>query len=143
MRHQIDVDPCRRCGLQTCCMVHAIQLQLLKTFKGTGSISRPWLGLLPIVDLAQICIRLGTWYPEEQERCTDLNPSINRAGTPAHGVSCVKPGSRHYLGHRCRLALGVESMHLQGQSNKVITQLELLNLDFQYDKLNVQCMHLI
>ena len=48
----------------------------LQKFKGTASISRPWLGLLPIVDLAQICIRLGTWYMARLELILKLDGAL-------------------------------------------------------------------
>ena len=80
MRHQIDVDPCRHCGLQTCCMVHAIQLQHLKTFKGTG-----W-GTLH--DILYKKTAACNWKPWKQESalCIPHPPWMPQSDVPPHGM---------------------------------------------------------
>ena len=52
-------------------------------------------------------------YPERRKVTVELSQTIMRSRTKEGNTACVTPGMRRYLGHRCRIALGIEAMNLQ------------------------------
>jgi len=57
---------------------------------------------------------LGVKFPEKEMRSVDLGPQLARQHVKVGGTGCVKPTMLSYLTHKCRTALGVEAMHMQG-----------------------------
>jgi len=62
-------------------------------------------------DLLQI---RGLGLPDARKRCVDVSMSDDWAKTTDARVGCLSSGSKCWLGHRGRLALGVEHLRLLG-----------------------------
>ena len=71
-------------------------------------------GLYKLTDRQmEVLIIKGVKFPERIGRSIDLSQTINR-GHLKEGFGCVKPAMCSYITSRCRTAVGVESLLMQG-----------------------------